>query len=86
MNVNIVDEAALADALAADEIAGAALDVLEGEPPDPASPLYQAPNLLITPHMAGSTFECRDAIAAACGADIAAVLNGEAPAFPVNRI
>ena len=55
-------------------------------PPDPASPIYTAPNLLITPHMAGSTLECLDAIAAACGADIAAVLRGEPPAFPVNRV
>ncbi len=82
----LVDEAALAQALAAGRLGGAALDVLEGEPPDPASPLYDAPNLLITPHMAGSTGECLDAIAAACGADIRAVLRGEPPVFPVNRI
>lgn len=82
----LVDEAALAAALGAGEIGGAALDVLEGEPPDPASPIYSAPNLLVTPHMAGSTFECLDAIAAACGADIAHVLRGEPPVFPVNKL
>lgn len=82
----LVDEAATAAALASGQIAGAALDVLEGEPPDPASPLYGAPNLLITPHMAGSTFECLDAIATTCGADIAAVLRAQPPAFPVNRV
>lgn len=82
----LVDEAALAAALTAGEIAAAALDVLEGEPPDPASPIYDAPNLLITPHMAGSTLECLDAIASTCGADIAAVMRGEPPAFPVNRV
>lgn len=82
----LVDEAALAAALQAGQIGGAALDVLEGEPPDPASPVYSAPNLLITPHMAGSTFECLDAIAATCGADIAAVLRGEPPVFPVNKV
>lgn len=82
----LVDEAATAAALAEGRIGGAALDVLEGEPPDPASPLYGAPNLTITPHMAGSTYECLDAIAAACGADIGAVLRGEAPAFPVNQV
>lgn len=82
----LVDEAALAQALQEGRIGGAALDVLEGEPPDPASPLYDAPNLLITPHMAGSTFECLDAIAAACGADIARALKGEMPQHPVNSV
>lgn len=81
----LVDEAAVAAALTAGRLGGAALDVLEGEPPDPASPIYTAPNLIVTPHMAGSTLECLDAIAATCGADIAAVLKGAAPAFPVNR-
>lgn len=82
----LVDENALAAALADGQLGGAALDVLEGEPPDPNSPVYTAPNLLITPHMAGSTFECLDAIAATCGADMAAVLRGEQPAFPVNSL
>jgi D-3-phosphoglycerate dehydrogenase len=82
----LVDEAALAAALTEGKIGAAALDVLEGEPPSPASPLYEAPNLLITPHMAGSTLECLDAIAAACGADMTAVLKGEKPVFPVNAI
>ncbi|MEK9923870.1 MAG: hydroxyacid dehydrogenase [Rhodospirillales bacterium] len=80
----LVDEAALADALRKGQIAGAALDVLDGEPPDPNSPLYQAPNLLITPHMAGSTLECLNTIAATCGADIASVLTGQVPKYPVN--
>ncbi len=74
----------LADALRKGQIAGAALDVLDGEPPDPNSPLYQAPNLLITPHMAGSTLECLNTIAATCGADIASVLTGQVPKYPVN--
>ncbi len=82
----LVDEAALAAALNDGRLGAAALDVLEGEPPDPASPLYTAKNLLITPHMAGSTRECLDTIAATCGADIAAVFRGAIPAFPVNTI
>lgn len=82
----LVDEAALAQALREGRLGGAALDVLEGEPPDPASPIYGAPNLLVTPHMAGSTFECLDAIAATTAADIARVLKGEAPLYPVNTI
>lgn len=49
----LVDEEALAEALRAGRLAGAALDVFRGEPLTPASPLWQVPNLLITPHTSG---------------------------------
>lgn len=49
----LVDEKALAAALQQRTIAGAAIDVAEVEPLAPDSPLWQAPNLLITPHLAG---------------------------------
>jgi phosphoglycerate dehydrogenase-like enzyme len=51
----IVDEAALAEALEASWIAGAGLDVFEKEPPDLGHPLYQLPNLVVTPHVAGGS-------------------------------
>ncbi len=47
----LVDEAALADALARRAIAGAALDVTEREPLPPDSPLWKLDNLFLTPHM-----------------------------------
>ncbi len=50
----LVDEVALAEALTAGGIGGAALDVAEREPLPPESPLWRAPNLLITPHLAAS--------------------------------
>ncbi len=46
----VVDEAALTDLLKEDCLAGAVLDVFENEPPQPDSPLWDAPNLIITPH------------------------------------
>jgi phosphoglycerate dehydrogenase-like enzyme len=49
----IVDESALAAALSQGQIAGAALDVTEEEPLPEDSPLWDAPNLILTPHNAG---------------------------------
>jgi phosphoglycerate dehydrogenase-like enzyme len=53
----VVDEAALNQALVSGEIAGAGLDVMVEEPGKPGHPLYTAPNITITPHMAGPTWE-----------------------------
>jgi phosphoglycerate dehydrogenase-like enzyme len=50
-----VDEAALIEALQAGRIAGAGIDVTTVEPLDAASPLWDMPNVLITPHTAGET-------------------------------
>jgi D-3-phosphoglycerate dehydrogenase len=49
----VVDEAALVHALREGWIAGAGLDVLEHEPPDPAHPLFKMDNVVLTPHVAG---------------------------------
>ncbi|WP_049717764.1 NAD(P)-dependent oxidoreductase [Streptomyces caatingaensis] len=53
----LVDEHALAGALRAGHLAGAALDVFTTEPPGPSSPLDGSPHLLLTPHIAGRTRE-----------------------------
>ena len=48
----VIDESALIEALRQRKIAGAALDVLAQEPPDPSNPLLQMDNVLLTPHTA----------------------------------
>lgn len=51
----IIDESALIEALRAEGLAGAGLDVCENEPLPPDSPLWEAPNLILTPHCAGAS-------------------------------
>jgi len=51
----IVDEAALIDALRGGRVAGAYLDVFQEEPLPPASPLWDLPNVFVTPHNAGAS-------------------------------
>jgi len=59
---SLVDEAALLDALRAGRLAGAVLDVLAEEPLPPDHPLWDAPNVIITPHVSGATPRFRDGL------------------------
>ena len=59
----VVDEAALAKALNNGRIGGAGLDVYEHEPLSPDSPLLDAPNLVLTPHLGASTKEAQIQVA-----------------------
>ncbi|GGX64730.1 2-hydroxyacid dehydrogenase [Streptomyces minutiscleroticus] len=60
----LVDEDALAEALAKRWIAGAALDVFRDEPLGPESPLWGLPGLIVSPHMSGDVVGWRDELGA----------------------
>jgi D-3-phosphoglycerate dehydrogenase len=59
----IIDESALAEALAAGRIAGAGIDVFTAEPTTPDNPLLKAPNVVLTPHLGASTVEAQENVA-----------------------
>ncbi len=79
----ILDEAAVADALRAGRIGGAAIDVFEKEPPT-GSPLLDAPNTLLTPHLGASTAEAQVAVAEEVAEQILDVLDGRPARYAVN--
>ncbi len=81
----IVDELALAEALKAGRIGGAALDVLSAEPPPPDHPLRKLPNVILTPHLAFYSRESVIELQTKAAEEVARALKGEPPRSPVNR-
>lgn len=71
----VVDEGALAAALKAGQLGGAALDVFDAEPLPAGSPLADAPNLILTPHIAGVTREANERVSTMIAERVAAALS-----------
>jgi glyoxylate/hydroxypyruvate/2-ketogluconate reductase len=69
----LIDEAALAEAIKQQRIAGAALDVFEGEPLVHPG-LMDLPNVLLTPHIAGATLETQHGLAGMAADNLIAAL------------
>ena len=70
----VVDEVALASALRAGRLGGAALDVFTNEPLPTGSPLADCPNLLLTPHIAGVTRESNQRVSSLIAEKVGAAL------------
>lgn len=79
----LIDEEALAKALQEGRLAGAALDVFETEPPG-QHPLAELPNVVLTPHLGGSTQQALNYIAASVADQVIRLLRGEPARGVVN--
>ena len=79
----ILDEEALADAIASGQVAGAALDVFSTEPCT-SSPLFELDQVVVTPHLGASTAEAQDKAGEQIAEQIVLALRGELVPYAVN--
>jgi D-3-phosphoglycerate dehydrogenase len=80
----LIDELALIAALDSGKLGGAALDVVTTEPLPKDSSLLGRPNVILTPHTAFYSVEALEELQTKCAADVARVLSGQPPVYPVR--
>jgi D-3-phosphoglycerate dehydrogenase len=80
----LIDEPALVAALKAGQIGGAALDVVATEPLPKNSPLIGHDDIILSPHTAFYSEEALVELQTKCASDVARVLSGEPPVYPVK--
>lgn len=80
----VVDELALVEAIESGRLAGAALDVFEQEPLPADSPLRRCPNIILSPHLGGSTVEAQEKVAEDVALQVLDVLNDRPARYAVN--
>jgi D-3-phosphoglycerate dehydrogenase / 2-oxoglutarate reductase len=80
----LIDEQALIAALDSGHLGGAALDVVATEPLPKDSPLIGRDNVILTPHTAFYSVEALEELQTKCATDVARVLSGEKPVYPVK--
>jgi D-3-phosphoglycerate dehydrogenase len=81
----VVEQSALYQALATQQIAGAALDVLEKEPPDPNDKLLHLDNLIVTPHLSSWSSTSMVQLRRDVAQNVIDVLGGSVPRSALNR-
>ena len=79
----IIDEAALAESVAAGHLGGAAIDVFTAEPPVDRA-LIDDPRIIVTPHLGASTAEAQERVALDVAEQIVDILNGRPARYAVN--
>lgn len=83
---SLINEEALYDALLYKKIAGAALDVLEQEPPSSENPLFSLENVIFTPHFGGDTLEAKDRCSESITQEVGRALDGQISRSLVNQL
>ena len=81
----LVDEQALYLALVNGNLGGAGLDVFAEEPPNPQAPVFQLPNVVATPHVAGSTYQTSRQRAACAAQNVDRVAKGLEPFYRIDK-
>jgi D-3-phosphoglycerate dehydrogenase len=80
----IIKQDALVKALEAKQIKGAGLDVFDPEPPPSGDQILSLPNVILTPHFAGDTYEAKQRCSESIAREVLTVLNGRLPVNIVN--
>jgi len=80
----LIDQKALTEALQEGRLAGAALDVLEQEPPSPDDPILKLPNVILNPHAAFYSKGASEDLHRMAAEEVARVLQGKMPKSVVN--
>lgn len=82
----VVDVVALVEAVQAEQIAGAGIDVLPVEPPDLGDPVLHEERIIVTPHIAWASGEAAIDVRIRGSEDVIRTLEEGTPRYPINQV